>query len=208
VSCGQNARFALSIVESHLETLRQAKKNSRTCLEPRRQCSVTREIIDELAHGAGHLYITGDPGLGKSEVVDWFIKSKNYWKSGEPSSFLFGTLNETAEFIWFEDFDIHKFSSHLSTLLSLMDHKEVTISKKCVDDRTIVCPARHIYISNYAIPVDYPMFLRRVKVITVSHRLYECEGCQDYPNNVVNETTNTPELLFPDLDLDAFFSVM
>ncbi|CAF3812635.1 unnamed protein product [Rotaria sp. Silwood1] len=61
-----------------------------------------------------------------------------------------------------------------------MDHKETTVSKKCCDDRTIVSPARHIYISNYGIPNDYPMFKRRVVVVDVTHKMQDCQGCGDF----------------------------
>lgn len=152
-------------------------------MEPNARCSISREILSTLRDSTEHLYITGPPGMGKTEVVDWYLKGRKYWKAGEPSGFLFGTLTDSVEFIWFEDYDMFKYSGHLNTLLSLMDHKETTISKKCSDDRTIVSPARHIYISNYHIPGDYPMFQRRVKIINVSHRMHECQGCYEYLND-------------------------
>lgn len=185
LSLGQNSRFAVSVIEKHLEELRKQVASQRNTYQPNMNCSVTREILNVLTNSNDHLYITGAPGLGKTEVVDYFLKvnNKDYWKAGEPSSFLFGTLRDDHDFIWFEDYDMFKYSGHLNTLLSLMDHKQTTISKKCADDRTIVSPARHIYISNYDIPNDYPMFRRRVNVINVNHRLWECNGCFDYLND-------------------------
>lgn len=187
-----------------MQTLREEASLRRQTFEPRRQCSITREIINGLEHDTKHLYITGPPGMGKTEVVDWFLKGKKYWKGGEPSAFLFGTLDDSVDYIWFEDFDIRKYCGHLNTLLSLMDHKETTISKKCVDDRTIVCPARHIYVSNYDIPCEYPMLRRRLNVINVTHRLFECDGCVEYLNDPSLFSTVDPSIL--DIDLESFFS--
>lgn len=146
-------------------------------MEPNRQCAIARQILEKLNDGVSHLYIQSAPGFGKTELIDYFLKGRSYWKGGEPSAFLFGTLRDDVEFIWFEDFDLHKYSGHLNTLLSLMDHKETTVSKKCADDRTIVCPARHIYISNYHIPGDYPMFARRLQVFEIDHKMFQCGGC-------------------------------
>jgi len=79
-----------------------------------------------------HLYIEGQLGMGKTELVDYMVKTRKCWKAGEPSNFLFGTLEEATQILWFEDYDPHKYTSHLSTILSLMDHKPVTVSKKGV----------------------------------------------------------------------------
>lgn len=191
ISLGQYQRFGLGIIEQHLTSLRLDLANRRSVFEPNRNCSITREILSSLSSSASHLYITGAPGLGKTEVIDWFMKGRVYWKAGDPSGFLFGTLNDTVEFIWFEDFDMFKYQGNLNTMLSLMDHKETTISKKCCDDRTITCPARHVYISNFHIPADFPMFRRRVKVIDVSHSLYLCSGCLIYDNGDANDILST-----------------
>lgn len=146
-------------------------------MEPNGRCGITNKILEKLNDSVSHVYIQSPPGYGKTELIDYFLKGKKYWKAGEPSAFLFGTLPDHVDFIWFEDFDLHKYSGHLNTLLSLMDHKETTLSKKCVDDRTVICPARHIYISNYHIPGDYPMFARRLQVFEIDHKLFQCGGC-------------------------------
>lgn len=209
VGLGQHSRFAISIIERHIEQLREAKALQRQVLVPNQRCSVSREILNTLSSSTEHLYITGGPGNGKTEVVDWYLKGKKYWKGGEPSGFLFGTLTDNCDFIWFEDFDMFKYQGHLNTLLSLMDHKETTISKKCCDDRTIVSPARHIYISNYHIPADYPMFKRRVKIINVNHRLWECEGCYEYLNDPsLLQALEVPELAFGNETLEQLFDEM
>lgn len=162
-------------------------------MDPNRSCGVAVKILEKLNDGVSHLYIQSPPGYGKTELVDWFLKGKSYWKGGEPSAFLFGTLRDDVDFIWFEDFDLFKYSGHLNTLLSLMDHKETTVSKKCADDRTIVCPARHIYISNYHIPGDFPMFARRLQMFQIDHKMYECNGCgvQQEPIDMVQGQLDT-----------------
>ena len=56
--------------------------------------------------------------------------------------------------MWFEDFDLTKYRGQLSTFLSLMDKKEVTVFRKC--------QAKLIFVSNFRIADFYDMFLRRV----------------------------------------------
>lgn len=182
-SLGQYQRIALDIVNEHLNEMRRKENLTRPVLPPNMNCYQTRNIVEALEDGVSHVYIQGTPGIGKTEIIDWYLRGRRYWKAGEPSNFLFGTLVEKIDFIWFEDFDMFKYGAHLNTLLALMDHKETTISRKGVDDRTIICPARHIYISNYNIPNDYPMFQRRLKVFNLDHKLYECQCAQhlQYP---------------------------
>lgn len=179
IGLGQYQRFGISIIEQHLANLRKKEADERRVFEPNRRCQITRNILEALDDGVSHLYIVGTPGIGKTEVVDWYLKGRKYWKAGEPSNFLFGTLTDKLEFIWFEDFDLMKYNGHLNSLLSLMDHKETTISRKGCDDRTIISPARFIFISNYQIPCDYPMFQRRLKIIQVDHQLWNCQCAGD-----------------------------
>lgn len=188
IGLGQYQRFGLSIVEQHLNEMRQAEANARHTFEPNRGCQITRDLLNALEDGVSHLYVVGTPGIGKTEVIDWFLKGKSYWKAGEPSNFLFGTLPDKVDYVWFEDFDLNKYSGHLNNLLSLMDHKQTTVSRKGVDDRTVICPARFIFISNYSIPHDYPMFQRRLKVIDVAHPMYNCNcGASNDINELLGE---------------------
>lgn len=177
VSCGQNARFAIGIIEEHMNFLRKKKADERPLYTPNHQCELVNELL-LLLENEGHVYVYGDPGLGKTEVIDWFLRGKNYWKCGEPSNFLFGTLPDKTDYIWFEDFKLDKYQQHLASLLSLMDKKEVTISRKGVDDTTKIIEAKFIFCSNYVIDeLSFPMFKRRVQFIDIDHKMYNCEGC-------------------------------
>lgn len=161
VSCGQNARFALRICEEHVQNLRQEKANNRPLYAPNVMCNLVNDILVAL-ESSDHIYIYGEPGLGKTEIVDWFLRGKKYWKAGEPSNFLFYTLTDQVDYIWFEDFKLDKYLPYLSTLLSIMHKKEVKISRKGIDDCTKMIFAKFIYCSNYEIDDLYPMFKRRL----------------------------------------------
>lgn len=183
VSCGQNARFAIGICEEHMEHLRKQKADNRPLFSPNMNCELVNDLLVAL-ESEQHIYVYGEPGLGKTEIIDWYMRGKNYWKCGEPSNFLFGTLPDKTDYIWFEDFQLEKFQQHLSSLLSMMDHKEVTISRKGVDDCTKILDAKFIFCSNYTInEYVYPMFKRRVQVFDVDHKTYECEGCGRFAVN-------------------------
>lgn len=180
VSCGQNARFAIGICEEHVNYLRKKRADDRALYIPNNICELTNDLLVALENSS-HMYIYGEPGLGKTELVDWFLRGKNYWKAGEPSNFLFGTLPDSVDYIWFEDFMMEKYKPYLATLLSMMDHKEVTVSRKGIDDCTKIIQAKFIFCSNYKIEEFlYPMFLRRLCLFDVEHRLFTCQGCGRY----------------------------
>jgi hypothetical protein len=171
ISCGQNARFAIGVIEEHMQQLRKKIADNRHKYERNRRCKITNDILLALEE-TKHVYIQGEPGLGKTELIDSFLQGKNYWKAGEPSSFLFGTLPDKTDFVWFEDFDLTKYSQNITNLLSLMDGKETSVSRKCVDDKIITLNTKFIFTSNYDIPNQFFMFNRRVTQINVGHRMY------------------------------------
>jgi hypothetical protein len=154
--------------------MRTTLNNERPRYQPNRQCKFVNEIIVFLEH----LYIEGQPGIGKTELIDYLTRGRKVWKAGEPSNFLFGTLQESTEIIWFEDYDPFKYTPHLQTILSLMDHKPVSVSQKGVDDKIITCNARFIFTSSYPIPPNQQMFNRRIKHIYIDHAMHTCLGCQ------------------------------
>jgi len=172
VSTGNNSRFVVGIIEHEIQEKRDHIIANRPLFGFNRRCNVSNEIIASTEH----LYIEGPPGYGKTELVDSMLRQMKVWKSGEPSYFMFGTLNEDYDTVWFEDFDITKMGLMMSTLLSLMDGKPCTISRKHEDDKTILFKGRFIFTSNYPIgPNDH--FRRRVKSIYVQHKMHDCLGC-------------------------------
>jgi len=98
-------------------------------------------------------------------------------KAGETSNFLFGTITEEYNYAWFEDFDLLNYSDHLNNLRSLMDKKETTVSRKDVDDKTVVVNCKFVFSSNNVISNSHQIFSKRVEVITVDHRLFDCGEC-------------------------------
>jgi hypothetical protein len=187
-------------MEEHMQELRKKQNEARKKFQPNHQCHVSSNILLAL-QADKHVYIQGEPGYGKTELVDYFLTGKNYWKPGEPSNFLFGTLPEKTDYIWFEDFDIVKYHNNIINILSLMDHKETTVSKKCCDDKTIVTHAKFIFTTNYNIGFNYNMFERRVNYHHVCYKMYDCRGCRPnfIPDNQQGLFSIDGEQLFIDL---------
>jgi len=184
IAAGINSRFVFSIIDEHMANLRRKKADDRIVLQPNQLCGDVNEIMNDINLGFGHLYIEGDPGLGKTELIDFLLKGKSVWKAGEPSSFLFGTLPDSIDYVWFEDFQDIKYEENLCNILSLMDFKPTTVSKKCIDDRMVITHARFIFTSNYDIGDRFNMLRRRVKKYTINHKLYQCIGCRNFvPDN-------------------------
>jgi len=59
-----------------------------------------------------------------------------------------------------------------------MDKKEVSISRKFMDDKIVTSKAKFIFTSNFNVSTNYNMFLRRIKYIYIEHKMYDCTGCQ------------------------------
>jgi hypothetical protein len=98
VGCCINSQFAVGIVEEHTDNLRKYKVNQRQVLDPNRRCKEVNDLLG-LLEGDKHVYVKGEPGVGKTELIDYFLKGKKYWKAGEPSPFLFGNLPDDVDFI-------------------------------------------------------------------------------------------------------------
>lgn len=88
-----------------------------------------------------------------------------------------------------------------------MAKRLVTLSKKGLDDRTIISNAKFIFCSNFPIPTDYPMFKRRVKELYVQHKMYDCFEClagyisaTEIPGNQEASFDITGHQLMVDLD--------
>jgi len=179
-------------MEEQCKLLRIKENEQRTKYEPNHRCLLTYQILEDLRQNK-HVYIQGEPGYGKTELIDNYLTGKNYWKPGETSQFLFGTIPEKTDYIWFEDFDLTKYHQNLNNILSLMDKKETTISKKCCDDRTIITNATFIFTSNFCIGSAYSMFERRISYHHVCHKMYNCGGCRpDYTPSMHNSIQDLP----------------
>lgn len=178
LSCGNFRNSVIDMANVHLDALRRDIQSRRQTLQPNMGCGWSRKIVKCLSESDKHLYIYGEPGVGKTELVDRFTQIYQPWRCGFPDKWVFGTLKENDEFALFEDFDTQKVESVLPQLLSIMDKKPVAISQKYVDDATKLFKCRCIFISNYQLPMHHPMY-RRCDYVQVDHKMFECVYCND-----------------------------
>lgn len=174
VSAGNFRNVIISMANNHVKRLRTELQAQRTSFEPNMQCGITRAIYNAL-FGDKHIYIYGPPGVGKTEVIDRVVKEKITWRTGNNDKFMFGTLNESDQYAVFDDFD-HMSFTMLPTLLAIMDKKPVAISQKYQDDQIKMFSAKCIFISNYSLSKEHPLY-RRVEYFSVDHKMYDCEHC-------------------------------
>lgn len=84
---------------------------------------------------------------------------------------------EKTDYICFEDFDILKYHGNINNILSLMDHKETSFSKKWQDDRIITTDAKFIFTSNFQIGSASSMSQRQIDYHDVCHKMFNFKGC-------------------------------
>jgi hypothetical protein len=86
-----------------------------------------------------------------------------------------------------------------------MDKKETTISRKFVDNKTIIPCARFIFTSNFSIPELFKIFERRMSVIDVEHFMWNSGGCRTsyIPDNQLGLFDLSDEQLIEQLDIMA-----
>lgn len=177
LSCGNFRNAVLDMGYDHINKLRCVYQSRRDTREPNIRCGWTRKIIAEFNRGA-HLYIFGAPGVGKTELIDYLSKDKNTWRCGYPDKWCFGTLKEENTIALFEDYDHTKAALVQSTILSIMDRKPVSISKKYENDSIKMFGCVCIFISNFYLSSSEPMY-RRVSYIEINHCMFDCQGCPD-----------------------------
>lgn len=173
---GNYRNLVLDVGSEHIDMLRQVEADKRVYLTINNNCTVSREIVNALDNGK-HCYLYGTPGLGKTEIIDTYLRGKKVYRVGEKDRFMFGGLKDDCEFILFDDFNPSEYIGQLKTILAIMDHKPVTISEKFKNDCIKFFKCQCIFISNYNIPSDMCMLLRRLEFFCVVHKMYECLGC-------------------------------
>lgn len=176
VAAGNFRNVCIDMANKHMDDLREKVQMERPTLEPNMSCWLVRSIYNRFLKGE-HLYIYGLPGLGKTELIDRLISKKKVWKAGANDRFMFGTLHEGYEIILFEDFKPFDHEKYLSTTLSIMDKKPVTLSEKGKNDCTKMFNAQVIFVSNETIPSCMSMLERRVQFFCVDHKMYDCVAC-------------------------------
>lgn len=174
VSAGNFRNVVIDMANRHVKKLRTELQAQRSTYEPNMQCGHVRKIYNNALCGK-HMYIYGPPGFGKTEVIDRLVKHRKTWRTSANDKWMFGTLDEADEFAVFDDFDPMNFSN-LSTLLSVCDKKPVSVSEKYKNDEIKMFSCTCIFISNYPLSSQNPLF-RRVEYISLDHKLYECENC-------------------------------
>lgn len=173
-AAGNFRNVVIEMANNHCKRLRNDLQNDRAVMDPNMLCGYSRKIYNSFINGK-HLFIYGQPGVGKTELIDSLVKPKKTWRAGAVDRFMFGTLTEYDEVALFEDFDLNNFSQ-LAVLLSVMDGKPVAICQKFKDDEIRMFSAKCIFISNYMLSDASPLY-RRVTYVCVSHKIYECEKC-------------------------------
>lgn len=176
VAAGNFRNVVVDMANNHMEELREKVAADRLTFEPNMQCWLVRSIFKRFLQGQ-HLYIFGLPGLGKTELIDRFIINKKVWRAGANDRFMYGTLDESYDIILFEDFRPFEHEKFLSTTLSIMDKKPVTLSEKGKNDVTKMIRSQVIFVSNEVIPSCMSMLERRVEFFSVDHKMFDCISC-------------------------------
>ena len=174
IGLGFHRRFALDIIEEHIKQMRDRVNINRPRFFINTHCEQVNNFIGFFYNDNKHLYLQGAPGFGKTELVDALLAGKKYYKFNDINDFVFGNLHEGFDFIWFEDFDYFKWEKYSSTVLSLMDGKQVNIRQKYLADRVLSISARFIFTSNFFVSTTPDFFQRRVIDCSWNHSAVDC----------------------------------
>jgi hypothetical protein len=131
-----------------------------------------------------HIYIYGDPGLGKTEVVDSILSSQpelqnvNVVTPEGWGPFMFNSLVPTTDVLLFDDFSYTPATgeSHLRTLLAILDSKLTSVQVKHQNSHPLVYHLCGVFISNFNIPDHLFMLNRRCETIYIDHKIQDCKG--------------------------------
>lgn len=173
ISCGPHYKMAVNVIECHLKEMRDYMNLSRPRLSMNPFCNQVDSCYNVLNDGK-HLYLESPPGYGKSEFIDDYLKDKVYFKVNDQNQYCFAGLQESHEFLWFEDFDYEKWKNVSSTILSIMDGKQVSLQAKYLPDRLTSFKLQVIFTSNYVLGATPEFMQRRVIHQYWNHHVANC----------------------------------
>jgi hypothetical protein len=183
VNAGNFKRIFQEVAEDHIRELQQVIKKQKVYHGVNSQCKCQTDIVQMFNNG-DNIYIRGDPGIGKSELIESLIQPKKVFRAGGLNRFMFGSIRNDVEVILFEDFvwpnsDNPDRDNMMSRILSIMDGKDVPIEKKGKDtyefikDHHVQC----IFLSNEFIPAGKEMFERRCRHFNLYCPFKDCLQC-------------------------------
>ncbi|CAF0868883.1 unnamed protein product [Didymodactylos carnosus] len=173
---GNNRSTIISYINEWLSRRRVEIVDQREVILPNVSCGFTMRFDYWFGENKGNIYLWGEPGVGKTELVDFYMKGERVWRPSSVSPYMWSGLTEDFEYVWFEDFRISNYRTEISRLLSLMDGKPVSVQGKYKDDQLVLTRARFIFTSNEKDDIDYPEFARRVQIFHVDHQMFCCPG--------------------------------
>lgn len=185
VNAGNFKRVCQEVCEDHVQGLMMKEKKAKVHHAANLECKCVTDIVYTYRNN-DNMYIYGDAGVGKTELIEGLIKDRVVFRPGNLNKFMFGSMPLDVEVILFEDWSwpLEKKDdpdNMFYRLLSIMDHKPVCIEKKGKDTIEIYVPrVQCIFLSNERIPAMKDMFERRCRCFNIpyKHKLYECNCCR------------------------------
>lgn len=173
IAAGPHYKMVLNVIDCHLREMRDKINLARFRYDSNPFCRATDQVMGAL-NGGKHLYLESPPGYGKSEFIDNYLKNKVYFKVNDWNQYCFAGLHESHEFLWFEDFDFEKWKNVSSTILSIMDGKQVSLQAKYLPDRLTSFKLIVIFTSNFVLGATPEYLQRRVEHVYWDHKVFDC----------------------------------
>lgn len=173
IGCGPHYKMAVNVIECHLKEMRDRINLNRPRISMNPFCDQVDFGYNTL-NGGHHLYLESPPGYGKSEFIDDYLKDKVYFKVNDCNQYCFAGLQESHQFLWFEDFDYEKWKGCFSTILSIMDGKQVALQAKYLPDRLTAFKLQVIFTSNFVLGATPEYLQRRVVHSYWNHKVQNC----------------------------------